>query len=187
VTLVQPRTNSARRTYFTLNDIVLLTMLAALVFVLRVYLRIPTHIPGKSGFFWVIPIILGIGICAKPGAGTYIGVISGALTVLFGMGDNSMEFFNYLVMGLSIDVYSFMFRGHLDSVFVGMVIGAAGNLTKMIVNYYFDYVFGVPMELIIAKMGIAPITHVVAAGLGGILASLVLARLYRSGVVKKYE
>lgn len=176
------------RTYFTLQDIVLLTMLAALVFVLRVYLRIPTHIPGKSGFFWVIPIILGIGICAKPGSGVYIGVISGALTVMFGMGDNGMlEFINYLVMGLAIDVYSFMFRGHLDSVFVGMVIGAAGNITKMVVNYYLDYIMGVPLELIMAKMGIAPITHVVAGGLGGLLAALVLARLYRSGVVKKYE
>ncbi len=104
------------------------------------------------------------------------------------MGDNGvLEFFNYLVMGLSIDVYSFMFRGHLDSPVVGLVIGAAGNLTKMVVNYYLDYLMGVPVELIMAKMGIAPVTHVVAAGLGGILASLVLARLYRSGVVKKYE
>jgi uncharacterized membrane protein len=176
------------RSYFTLNDIVLLTMLAALVFVLRVYLRIPTHIPGKSGFFWVIPIILGIGICAKVGSGTYIGIISGVLTVMFGMGDNGvLEFINYLVMGLALDAYSFMFRGHLDSVFVGAVIGAAANLTKMVVNYYLDYIMGVPLELIMAKMGIAPITHVVAAGLGGALAALVLARLYRSGVVKKYE
>ncbi len=176
------------RTYFTLYDIVLLTMLAALVFVLRVYLRIPTHIPGKSGFFWVIPIILGIGICAKLGSGTYIGIISGTLTVLFGMGDNGvLEFVNYLVMGLALDVYSFMFRGHLDNAIVGAVIGAAANLTKMVVNYYLDYIMGVPLELIVAKMGIAPFTHVIAAGLGGLLAALVLARLYRSGVVKKYE
>jgi len=65
-------------------------MLAALVFALRLYLRIPMHIPGKSGIFWVVPIIVGVGIVGKFGSGVYIGLLSGVLAALFGMGDNGV-------------------------------------------------------------------------------------------------
>lgn len=176
------------KSYFTLHEIVLLTLLAALVFVLRVYLRIPTHIPGKSGFFWVIPIIIGIGIAGKPGSGTYMGVISGTLAVLFGIGDNgALEFINYLAMGLALDAFCLLFMSRLDNVLAGVVIGAGANLSKMIVNYSLDYIMGVPLELIVLKMNIAPVTHFVAGGLGGAIAALILGRLYRSGVVRKHE
>lgn len=175
------------RSYFTLNDLVMLSMLAALVFALRLYLRIPMHLPGKSGIFWVVPIILGAGITGKVGSGTYVGLLSGVLAALFGMGDNGvLEGINYLVMGVAIDAGCFLLRGHLDSLLAGILIGAAGNLAKMVSNSYIDLSMGVPAAYVVVGMAMTVGTHVLFGGIGGGVAALLLGRLYRSGMVEPY-
>jgi hypothetical protein len=176
------------RPYFTLNDIVMLSMLAALVFALRVYLRIPMHLPGKSGIFWVVPIIIGLGITGKPGSATYIGILSGIMAALFGMGDNGvLEGINYLVMGIAIDVAAFFFRGRLDNVLVGVLMGMMGNLAKLVSNSYLDISMGVPAAYVVVGMAMTIGTHVLFGGLGGGLAAVLLGRLYKSGIVERNE
>lgn len=172
--------------YFSLNDIVLLTMLAALVFALRLYLRIPMHLPGKSGVFWVVPIIIGVGIVGKPGSGTYIGFLSGVLAAFLGMGDNGMlEGINYLVMGIAIDAGAFLFRGRLDNLLVGVFLGMLGNLTKMASNSYIDVSMGVPAAYVVVGMAMTLGTHALFGGIGGGIAAVLLGRLYKSGLVER--
>jgi hypothetical protein len=174
------------RQYFTLNDIVMLSMLAALVFALRLYLRIPMHLPGKSGIFWVVPIIIGVGITGKLGSGTYIGFVSGVLAALFGMGDNGfLEGINYLVMGMAIDAGAFLFRGRLDNLLVGIFLGALGNLTKMVSNSYIDITMGVPAAYVMVGMTMTVGTHLLFGGIGGGIAAVLLGRLYKSGIVER--
>lgn len=175
------------RSYFTLNDIVLMSMMAALIIVLRVALRIPMHLTGKSGLFWVIPIIVCIGITQKLGTGTYIGVISSVLAVMSGLGDSALDGFNYLVIGVSIDLLCFLFKGHLDNLLVGVLVGAIGHLCKLISNSYLDVVTGTPVEVIMISIGYAAVLHALFGGIGGGVSAAVLNRLYRSGVVKKHE
>lgn len=166
----------------------MLSLLAALVFILRVYLRVPMHLPGKSGLFWVIPIIIGVAVVSKPGSGTYVGFISGILAAFLGMGDSGVfDFFKYLTMGISIDVMGLFFRGRLDNPLVGILIGVVGNLSKMIVNYYIDVSLGVPSTFILVGIGTASVTHFIFGGIGGLVAALLLGRLYRAGVIKKNE
>ncbi len=175
-----------RPSYFSLNDIVMMSMLAALVFALRVYLRIPMHIPGKSGIFWVVPIIIGVGITGKPGSGTYIGLLSGILAAFLGGGDNGMlEGINYLVMGMAIDAGAFLLRGHLDNLLAGIFLGALGNLAKMISNSYIDYSMGVPAAYVAVGMVATVGTHLLFGGIGGGIAALLLGRLYKSGLVER--
>lgn len=174
------------RPYFSLNDVVLLSMLAALVFALRLYLRIPMHIPGKSGVFWVVPIIIGVGIVGKPGSGIYIGFLSGVLAALLGMGDNGvLEGINYLVMGTVIDAGAFLFRSRLDNVLVGIFLGALGNLAKMVSNSYIDMSMGVPAAYVVVGMATTFGTHALFGGIGGGIAAVLLGRLYRSGIVER--
>lgn len=174
-------------TYFSLRDIVLMSLMAGLVIVLRLALRIPMHLTGKSGLFWVIPIIVCVGITQKLGTGTYIGVVTGILAVVFGLGSSALDGFNYLVIGVALDVLCFFFKGHLDNLFVGILIGAAGHLCKLLSNSYLDIVAGTPVEVVLISLGYAAILHAVFGGIGGGVAALVLGRLYRSGVVKKHE
>ncbi|MCD1293451.1 cobalt ABC transporter permease [Methanocella sp. CWC-04] len=177
-----------RKTYFSLYELTILSLLGALVFILRVYLRVPMHIPGKSGLFWVIPIILGVAIVSRPGSGTYIGFISGVLAAFLGMGDSGIfDFFKYLTMGITIDVLGQVFKGHLTNPIVGIMLGAAGNLSKMVVNYYVDVMLGVPASFILMGIGLASVSHFIFGGLGGLIASILLNRLYRAGVIRKNE
>jgi hypothetical protein len=173
------------RTYFSLYDIVLLSMLAALVFALRLYLRIPMHLPGKSGIFWVVPIIVGIGIVGKFGSGTYIGLLSGILAALFGMGDNGvLEGINYFVMGTAIDAGAFLFRSRLDNVLVGIFLGLLGNLSKLVSNSYIDVTMGIPAAYVVVGMAMTVGTHALFGGIGGGIAAVLLGRLYKSGLVE---
>jgi hypothetical protein len=75
-----------RKAYFSLYEIAVLSLLGALVFILRTALRMPLRIPGHTGIFWVVPVILGVGIVRKLGAGSYVGLISGLLASFFGFG-----------------------------------------------------------------------------------------------------
>ncbi len=173
-----------RKGYFSLYELALLSTCGALVFVLKIALKVPIHVPGHSGIFWVIPIILGVGIVKKFGSGTYIGFISGILVSLFGLSGLYMfDFFEYLSMGMTIDFVGLLFSYAFDRPTVGFIAGAVGNIVKMVVNFAVQMVFGIPATFILIGIGLASVTHLVFGGLGGIFAALVLARLARAGVI----
>lgn len=177
-----------RKAYFSLYEIAVLSLLGALVFILRTVLRIPLHIPGHTGIFWVVPVIMGVAIVRKFGAGTYIGFISGILASFFGLGGfHIFDLFKYLVMGVTIDLLTVPFAKHLDNPAIGFILGAAGNLSKMVVNYYVHLTLGVPAVFILIGIGFASLSHFIFGGLGGIISALILARLYKSRVIKRNE
>lgn len=175
-----------RKTYFSLYDTAVLSLMGALIFVLKTALKMPLHIPGHSGIFWVIPIVVGVGIVKKAGAGTYIGLVAGILSSFFGMGGfHFFDIFKYLIFGVTADIFAIMFAGHLDRPIVGFIIGATGNLSKMLVNYYIHTFLGVPATFIIIGLGFSSFSHFLFGGVGGIVAAIILHRLYKTGVVAK--
>jgi ABC-type thiamin/hydroxymethylpyrimidine transport system permease subunit len=177
-----------KKPYFSLYEIALLSLCSALIVVLNTSLSIPFKIPGHSGIYWVVPVIIGVGIVKKPGAGTYIGLISGILATLFGF--NTLHIFNvfiYLAMGMMIDLSGLLFFYRLDHPAVGFIAGAAGNLAKMVVNYALQTFLGIPAVFILIGIGTASITHFIFGGIGGIIAALVLSRLLKAGVISHDE
>ncbi|MFA6364670.1 ECF transporter S component [Methanoregula sp.] len=177
-----------KKPYFSLYEIALLSLCAALIVVLNTTFTLPLNIPGHTGIYWVVPVIIGVGIVKKPGAGTYIGFVSGILATLFGL--NTLHFLNlfiYLAMGGMIDLVGLLFFYRLDHPAVGFIAGAAGNLAKMVVNYLLQTFLGIPAVFIIIGIGTASITHFIFGGLGGIVAALVLHRLLKAGVITRDE
>lgn len=176
----------AKKSYFSLNEIALLSLCAALVFVMNTAFSLPLTLPGHTGIYWVVPVIIGVGIVKKPGAGTYIGLISGILATLFGV--DTLHIFNifiYTALGGVIDLIGFFLLYHLDNPVAGFVAGAAGNLAKMVVNYFLQTFLGIPAVFIIIGIGTASISHFIFGGIGGIIAAVVLARLYKAGVIAR--
>ena len=53
----------------------------------------------------------------------------------------------------------------------------------MVVNYAVHLFLGVQGTFILIGIGVSSVTHLVFGGLGGILAALIVGRLYRAGVV----
>ena len=174
-----------RKQYFTLNEIALLSLCGALIFVLKLALKIPLHLPGHSGIFWVIPAVVAVAIVRKPGAGTYVGFISGILTGFFGMDPLGLfEILNYFALGITVDIVSILFGYRLSNPVAGFIVGAAANVVKMIVNFGMQIFLGVSANFILIGIGIASLSHLIFGGLGGLIAAVIIARLARAGVIE---
>ena len=173
-----------RSSYFSLYEIALLSLFGALVFVLRMAIIVPIHTPGSSGIFWVLPLVVGAALVRKPGAGTYAGLVSGILASFFGVEPlHVFDIFKYTAMGITIDLVSMAFSHRLDNPVVGFIAGAAGNMVKMVVNYAVHLLLGVQGVFILLGIGVSSFTHLVFGGIGGIIAALIVGRLYRAGIV----
>lgn len=174
--------------YFSLYEIALLSLLGAMIFVLNRLFEIPLHVPGSSGIWWVIPVIIGARVVRKPGAGIYIGFISGILASFFGNDPlHLFDLFKYLALGMAIDITALVFGYQFTNPLVGFIAGVAGNLAKMVVNYGVQAFFGIQTNLILIGIGVASVTHLIFGGIGGVLASLIIRRLLRAGVIEADE
>ncbi|MBT8508580.1 cobalt ABC transporter permease [Methanomicrobiaceae archaeon CYW5] len=179
-----PKEERAAGGFFTLNEIALLSLCGALVFVLKIVLKIPLALPGHSGAFWVIPIIIGVAVVRKFGSGTYIGLISGILASFFGFDPvHIFSIFKYCAIGLAIDLTSFGFGYRLENPAVGFIVGATGNIVKMVVNYAVQVFFGINAGFILLGIGLSSVTHLIFGGLGGMIAAYIAGRLMRAGVI----
>ncbi|MDK2974305.1 MAG: hypothetical protein PWP08_676 [Methanofollis sp.] len=174
------------RTYFTLNEIALMSLLGGLFFVLKTALRMPLSIPGHTGIFLVIPVIIGVAIIRKPGSGTYIGLVAGVLLSFFGVsGMHVFDVFQYTALGMSVDFSGYFFHYRMESVPVSILAGIAGNVAKMLVNFAVDLAIGVPFVVVAIGAGISAVSHVIFGALGGLVSAYLVARLIKTGVIAR--
>ncbi|MCK9306913.1 MAG: ECF transporter S component [Methanoculleus sp.] len=177
---------SSAEKYFTLNEIALMSLMGGLVFVMKTAFRMPLGIPGHTGIFLVIPVIIGVAIIRKPGSGTYIGLVSGVLLSFFGLsGMHVFDVFQYTALGASIDAAGYVFRYRMESVPFGVLAGIAGNLAKMVVNFAVDLAIGVPFVVVAVGAGISSVSHVLFGALGGFVSAYLVARLIKTGVISR--
>jgi uncharacterized membrane protein len=161
-----------RKFYFSIYELTVLSLLGALAAVLQIVLRIPLQVPGHTGVYLVVPLIIGIAIVQKPLAGTYMGLIFGVLSAFNGGGGHNPTFevfIRYFAMGIALDVFALPFKGYLDNIFVGVILGCAANLSKFAVNYVFGSLVGIPMSFLVLGLGAACMFHIVFGGIGGAL------------------
>lgn len=171
--------------YFSLNEIALMSLCGALIFVLKTALKLPVHLPGHSGIFWVIPLIVGMALVRKPGTGLYIGLISGILASFFGIGAlHVFDLLKYISLGASADIIALFFGYRLDNPAVAVLTGAFANVVKMLVNYGVQLALGVQPFFIVLGIGISSVSHIIFGGLGGLLSAYIIQRLMRAGVIE---
>jgi hypothetical protein len=167
-----------RKKYFLVYEVSFLSLMAALVYVLKTFLKTPIGVPGHTAVFWVIPFIIGIGLTRKFGSGTYVGLLSGLLIGAMGTSDKGfLEVFEYAVMGITMDLSAVVFKGHLGNVLVGVILGAFGSFDKMLVNFYITSAIGQNANILLAGIGVAGASHLIFGGAGGVISSLILNRV----------
>jgi hypothetical protein len=134
--------------------------------------------PGHTAIFWVIPIIIGIGLTRKFGAGTYIGVLSGLLIGFVGTSDTGpFKVFEYTAMGLTMDVLALGFKNHITHPLVGLILGAFGSFDKMLINYFITSQIADNANILLVGVGGAGAIHLIFGGAGGIIAAVILNRI----------
>jgi hypothetical protein len=167
-----------QKKYFLVYEVSFLSLMAALVYVFKTYLRTPIHLPGHTAIFWVIPFIIGIGLTRKFGAGTYVGLLSGLLIGFVGGADTGpFKVFEYLAMGFTMDLLALAFKGHLTNPLVGLILGAFGSFDKMLVNYSITSALSVNANILLVGIGVAGASHLIFGGAGGVISGIILNRI----------
>lgn len=179
---MENRFSSSQRNRFifslSLADSLRLTMFGTLIAILKDIARLPLHLPGHSSIYWMGILVLGKGLIPRFGAGIVMGIVSGMLAVLLGLGKEGVfVFFKYLVPGLVIDLLAPLFFYKLESPWIGAIIASLASLSKMVVNLVLGILLKLPMIFLTIGLGITSLSHVAFGAAGGAIASLLIKRL----------
>ncbi|MDZ4169655.1 MAG: cobalt ABC transporter permease [Coriobacteriia bacterium] len=163
---------------------VIVALVAALIIGAKFYLRMPIHVPGHSGVFWMALLLIGVGVVGRPGTGTLIGLISGLLAVIILPGREGIFVgVKYFVPGLIVDVLTPLLGGRLDRYPAAVIVAAAAHMGKLTASYLLGLALGVPGGYLAIGLGFAAVTHLGFGALGGVAAAFVLQRLSRAGML----
>lgn len=161
-----------------------IALVSALIIAGKFFLRIPLHIPGHSGLFWMALMVVGVGLVDRRGAGTLIGLLTAILATFFlpGGSQGILVGLKYFIPGVLFDVMTPLLGGRLDRVAVAVVIAASANVAKLGTAYIVGVIAGLPGGFLALGLGVAATTHLIFGALGGLVGSLVLSRLLRAGI-----
>jgi len=147
--------------------------------------RLPVKLTAHSTLFWMLFLVLGKGLVPRFGSGMMMGLFSGLLAVLMGVGKQGVfVFFKFFVPGLTLDLLApllFLLFGRqaLARPWAGATLGILLNLAKLATGVALAHLLDFPLEKMEALVGVVMLGHVVFGGLGGVLAGLALRRLSR--------
>ncbi|PKQ37577.1 MAG: cobalt ABC transporter permease [Actinobacteria bacterium HGW-Actinobacteria-1] len=167
-----------RKPHFTVREIVLLALLAALIVVTKMVLRMPIRVPGHSGVLWMAALVIGRGLVKRPWAGTMLGFVSGVLAVLFvGGAEGPLLWVKYLAPGMVLDLIDVLIPIGLEDRFLGTLAGAIANCAKLLSSTIIALLMGLDAGFLVVGLGASAISHAFFGGLGGWLGSYLLRRL----------
>lgn len=140
----------------------------------------PLFIPGGAiaGGFYMLWIVLGIGIVKRPGTGTLIGIIQGLLVIVTGaMGTHGiMSIVSYTLPGLAADLVFILAGSKRFNILHFMAGCMAANVTgTFISNAMF---FRLPFETLLLLLSGAALS----GALGGVLAWNMLRAMDRLNI-----
>ncbi len=165
---------------FTLREQILLAMLGSSVVLAKWAVRMPLHVPGRSGVFWIPFFVIGRGVVRRPGAGLLMGLIAGMLAMIALPSDEGMlGWVKYAAAGLMMDAAAFLFAERLDNAVLGVLAGALAHLAKLISMLGVVIVMGIPAASAAVGLGVSATTHAIFGALGGLIGSAALWRLAR--------
>ncbi len=167
---------------FSVFDLIMISMMATLgiatkpiIVPLAHMITGPLYIPGGviAGGFYMMWIVLGVGLIQKKGTATLIAMVQGIMIVSLGFfGTHGiMSLFTYVVPGLAVDILLLLIRHHgccLGCLFLsGMVANISGTF---LVNMIFFKLPWIPLILSLSSAALS-------GGLGGVLAYWILKHL----------
>lgn len=168
--------------YFSTFQLILLSILAALIVVAKIVLRLPLQLPGHSGIFWMAIIVVAAGIVPKPGAASLVGLTSGLLAAFLGVGDFGAldTLLSYTLTGVGTDLALLLLRNP-ENLIVATLAGTFGHFAKFLVKWAMGIVSGAPVGFVALGLARSLLGYLVFGALGGLLGGLTLAALRKAG------
>lgn len=176
-----PKKRSFNETYMfkmKLADILRASMFGALDAVTNNILQLPLRMPGHTSIWWMGILLVGKGLVKNFGSGIIMGIVSGILAVIFGLGKEGIfVFFKFFIPGLLIDFLALIFMFRLESIIVGVICGALASLSKLAASIAVGIVINIPLLFLTLGLGYVAVSHVLYGAIGGAAASIIIKRL----------
>lgn len=141
----------------------------------------PLYIPGGAiaGGFYMIWIVLGVGLINKIGVATIIASVQAIIIVSMGMvGTHGiMSFLTYIIPGLAVDILLILIRYRSPSLGNLFLCGMVANLSgTFLVNVIFFRLPFIPLILVLSSAALS-------GGVGGIIAYTIINKLEQQGIL----
>lgn len=171
---------------FSMFDLVVISLTAALgigikpIIVPLVHIITgPLYIPGgaAAGGFYMLWIVLGLGITKKNGTGTLIGLVQALLVIITGFygTHGAVSIITYTVPGLLVDIGAKLLGGKFMSpagfFTLGLLANVSGTFLSSIVFFRLPLI---PMLLSLSAASLS-------GGLGGLIAYKIVKSIDRQG------
>jgi ABC-type thiamin/hydroxymethylpyrimidine transport system permease subunit len=168
--------------YFSTFQLILLALFAGLVVVAKISLRLPLQMPGHSGVFWMAIVIVAAGVVPKPGAASLVGLTSGIIAAMLGMGDLGAlnTFLSYTLLGVGTDLALLLLRNP-ENLLSAVLAATLGHVAKFLVKWGMATLMGAPAGFVALGLARSIVGYIVFGALGGMLGALTLQALRRAG------
>ena len=177
---------------FSMFDLVVIALTAALgvaikpIIVPLVHIVTgPLYIPGgaAAGGFYMLWIVLGLGITGKPGTGTLIGLVQGLLVIITGVygTHGAVSIMTYTLPGMLVDAGAILLgRGFISSAgffILGLLANVSGTLLSSMIF------FRLPLIPLLLSLSAASLS----GGLGGLIAYKLIKELSRTKIIDNID
>jgi ABC-type thiamin/hydroxymethylpyrimidine transport system permease subunit len=168
--------------YFSTFQLILLALLSGLVIVAKISLRLPLQMPGHSGVFWMAIVIIAAGIVPKRGAASLVGLTSGILAAMLGLGDLGAlnTLLSYTLLGIGTDL-ALLLLGSPENSLNAILAGTLGHMAKFLIKWGLATVAGAPAGFVALGLARSIAGYIIFGALGGVLGALTLQALRRAG------
>ncbi|WP_246503512.1 ECF transporter S component [Clostridium polyendosporum] len=161
-----------------LGDMLRATMFGTLDAVINDILHMPLHMPGHTSIWWMGILLVGKGLIRKFGSGIIMGIVSGILAVILGLGKEGIfVFLKYFIPGLLLDFLAPLYSYRLESPIIGAICGALASLSKLAVSTVIGIIVNIPVLFLTLGLGYVALSHVLYGSIGGVLAAVIIKRL----------
>lgn len=141
----------------------------------------PLYIPGgaAAGGFYMLWIVLGIGITRKTGTGTLIGLIQALLVIITGAygTHGAVSIITYTLPGLMVDIVTKILKDKFFTPTAFFVLGLIANITGTFLSSM--VFFRLPLIPLLLSLSAASLS----GGIGGLIAYKIVKELSRMNII----
>lgn len=176
--------SAATRRPVPVADLTVIALIGVAIVVGKTVLRLPIHLPGHSGIFWIAAMIVGRRIVRFNGAATMMGLVGGILVAIIQPSDGGFFFAvaKYVCAGVVLDLFTPLVAGRLDRLVPGILAGALAHTGKVVVDVAQSFAAGLPPSVIAAGLTIDTVAHIAFGALGGLIGVTILRTLVRARI-----
>ncbi len=151
------------KSIFRLSKLSLISLLVAMVLVVRFLTRIVTGpvIPGDGNAARTAVLIIGKGLLPQFGSCTIINFVAGILiSILMPSKEGMLTFVKYLTTGVMLDLLYFVVKDYPRKPVLAGIAGTIASLTKLATQMItIHFVLGISWNVLFVGMGLLSLSH----------------------------